>query len=100
LEVLGLAAGLILLSLPTRKDSIPVLAQEIAAATVASLAGFRIEFVTDPSGGFIHLARPAIPVTILWVVQMLRLLEGIRQAVPKGFSRSIASSHFLRHKTE
>ncbi|MCD6495486.1 hypothetical protein J7K60_05455 [Candidatus Bipolaricaulota bacterium] len=67
---------------------------------MAVLAGFRIESITDPSGGFIHLAQPAIPVTILWVVQMLRLLEGIRQAAPEGFSRSIASSHFLRHKTE
>jgi len=83
LEVLGLAAGLILLSLPTRKRSISVLAQEIAAATVASLAGFRIEFVTDPSGGFIYLTRLAVPLTIVWVVLILRLRESLRRALPR-----------------
>jgi len=83
LEVLGLAAGLILLSLPTRKRSIPVLTQEIAAATVASLAGFRIEFITDPSGGFIYLTRLAIPLTIVWVVLILRLRESLRRALPR-----------------
>ena len=83
LEVLGLAAGLILLAFPTRKHSISVLAQEIAAATVAAFAGFRIEFVTDPSGGFIYLTRLAVPLTIVWVVLMLRLREGLRRALPR-----------------
>ncbi|MEA3239579.1 MAG: WecB/TagA/CpsF family glycosyltransferase [Candidatus Bipolaricaulota bacterium] len=83
LEVLGLAAGLILLSLPPRKRSIPVLVPEIAAATVASLAGFRIEFVTDPSGGFIYLTRLAVPLTIVWVVLILRLRESLRRALPR-----------------
>lgn len=83
LEVLGLASGLILLSLPTQKRSISVLAQEIAAATVASLAGFRIEFITNPSGGFIYLTRLAIPLTIVWVVLILRLREGLRRAMPR-----------------
>lgn len=84
LENFGLAAGLGLLVLPAGKSSWFVLAQEIAAAGIAVLAGFRIEFVTDPSGGFIYLTYVAVPLTILWIVLVLRLREGIRRALPRS----------------
>ncbi len=83
LEVVGLAGGLVLLCLPISKKSEIILLQEIAAATVAVFAGFRIDFVTNPSGGFIYLYSIAVPATIAWVVLVMRLREGIRRALPR-----------------
>ncbi len=88
LEVIGLAGGLFLLCLPLSKKNGIVFLQEIAAATVAVFAGFRIEFVTNPSGGFIYLYHVAVPATIAWVVLVLRLREGIRRALPRPWVQS------------
>jgi len=83
IELLGLFVGLLILSFETPKEGIGSWVQGIAAASVAVAAGFRIQFVMNPAGGYLYLHALAIPLTILWVLVILRLREGLRQVAPR-----------------
>lgn len=83
IELLGLFAGLLILSFETPKEGIGSWVQGIATASVAVAAGFRIQFVTNPAGGYFYLHALAIPLTILWILVILRLREGLRQVAPR-----------------
>jgi len=83
IELLGLFVGLLILSFETPKEGIGSWVQGIAAASVAVAAGFRIQFVTNPAGGYLYLHALAIPLTILWILVILRLREGLRQVAPR-----------------
>jgi N-acetylglucosaminyldiphosphoundecaprenol N-acetyl-beta-D-mannosaminyltransferase len=73
----------LILSFETPKGGVGPWVQGIAAASVAVAAGFRIQFVTNPAGGYLYLHALAIPLTILWVLVILRLREGLRQVAPR-----------------
>lgn len=86
-ELLGLYAGLLILSfdLPQqgRLRSVAGVAAALAAAFTATVAGFRIDFLTNPAGGYLYLHALSIPFTVLWIFVILRLREGLRSAVPR-----------------
>ncbi|MCX6095691.1 MAG: WecB/TagA/CpsF family glycosyltransferase [Candidatus Bipolaricaulota bacterium] len=82
-EVLGLAAGLWILVMNGRKRGAWSWAQGGAAALVAAACGFRIQFVTHPSGGYLYLDWLSLPLTALWVVLLLRSREELRRIVPQ-----------------
>lgn len=50
---------------------------QIAAAGVLIAYGTRIEFVTNPFGGMVHLAWWSIPVTLLWLVSVMNVVNFI-----------------------
>jgi N-acetylglucosaminyldiphosphoundecaprenol N-acetyl-beta-D-mannosaminyltransferase len=83
LELLGLFAGLLILSFEVPKRGVLPWMQGIAAASAAVATGFRIQFVTNPAGGYVYLDSLSVPLTILWVLIILRLREGLRRAVPR-----------------
>lgn len=74
-RLLGLGAGLALLLLSEALQGrwawakpwlrLPVI---LLAGWIAYLCGFRIAFITGPSGGFIYLSKFSLPVTLAWIV--------------------------------
>lgn len=84
IELAGLAAGLLILSLegPLEKG-MAAWARGIAAASAAALLGFRIQFVTNPAGGYVYLDSISIPLTVAWVLVILRSREELRRALPR-----------------
>ena len=56
------------------------LAAQIGAAGVLVAFGVRVDFITDPLGGLIHLNQWAVPLTILWVIGVtnaVNLIDGL-----------------------
>lgn len=50
---------------------------QIAAAVVLVLFGVKIEFVTNPLGGMIYLGPMSIPLTIIWLVAFMNVVNFI-----------------------
>jgi N-acetylglucosaminyldiphosphoundecaprenol N-acetyl-beta-D-mannosaminyltransferase len=69
-QLLGLIAGLGIIALrniikwPRSLDFFLV----ILGGYVAYLFGFRIQFLTNPSGGFLYLTYLSLPLTLAWIV--------------------------------
>lgn len=93
--LVGLWAGSSLITLVGLVDDyvelkpLAKLAGQLAAAGVLVYFGTKIQFVTNPFGGMIHLGWWGIPLTILWVVaitNMLNLIDGL-----DGLAGGIAS---------
>ncbi len=83
IEILGLALGLFLLSLDVPRRGMAPWAQGGSAALIAAACGFRVQFLTQPGGGYLSLTWLSIPLTALWVLLLLRSREGLRQSVPR-----------------
>lgn len=47
----------------------------LLAGCIAYLSGFRISFITSPSGGFIYLAQLSLPVTLAWIAVVTHSLS-------------------------
>jgi UDP-GlcNAc:undecaprenyl-phosphate GlcNAc-1-phosphate transferase len=84
--VAGFVAGALLVSALGAFDDIVgigakrKLAIQSIAATIAYIAGFRIDSVSLPALGTIHLGWTAAPLTILWIVGIvnaLNLIDGL-----------------------
>ena len=59
---------------------VKLVGQIIAAAVLVVLFNVRIDFVTDPFGGYIYLEWFAIPITIFWLVGLtntVNLIDGL-----------------------
>ncbi|HOB41560.1 MAG: MraY family glycosyltransferase [Bacillota bacterium] len=50
---------------------------QIAAAVVLVLFGVKIEFVTNPLGGMIYLGFMSVPLTIIWLVAFMNVVNFI-----------------------
>lgn len=83
IELLGLAVGLLILLFEVPKKGVAPWLQWIAAALVAALLGFRIQFVTNPAGGYVYFDSVSIPLTVLWVLIILRSREELRRTLPR-----------------
>lgn len=56
------------------------LAWQVVASLILVASGTRIEFVTNPLGGMVHLAFWSVPVTLLWLVtitNIVNLIDGL-----------------------
>ncbi len=78
LELVGLFLGLLLLSV--RKWQ-PVSA--VGAALAAIGFGFRVRFVTDPTGGYFFLNWISIPLTLGWILFIIWTREALRRGFPQ-----------------
>jgi len=83
IELLGLAVGLLILLFEVPKKGVAPWLQWIAAALAAALLGFRIQFVTNPAGGYVQLNSVSMPLTVLWVLIILRSREELRRTLPR-----------------
>jgi UDP-GlcNAc:undecaprenyl-phosphate GlcNAc-1-phosphate transferase len=50
---------------------------QIVAAVIVMLFGVKIEFVTNPLGGMIYLGALSIPITLVWVVAFMNVVNFI-----------------------
>lgn len=53
---------------------------QVAAASIAVLYGIRIDFITNPLGGFLYTGGLAIPLSIFWIVGItntINLIDGL-----------------------
>ncbi len=53
------------------------LAGQVAAAVLVMLFGVRIEFITNPLGGMIYLGALSVPITLVWVVAFMNVVNFI-----------------------
>ncbi|MCR4404516.1 MAG: WecB/TagA/CpsF family glycosyltransferase [Candidatus Acetothermia bacterium] len=80
-RLLGLGAGLAMLlvgsALGRRWGNSPWLrlALVLFAGGIAYAAGFRISFITSPSGGFIYLSYLSLPLTLGWIAVVAHSLS-------------------------
>lgn len=56
----------------------------LAAASIAYLSGYRIEFVTSPDGGFFYLHRWSAALTLGWIIVVSQGVFTIGQLEPSG----------------
>ncbi len=56
----------------------------LSAALIAYLAGYRIEFITNPDGGFFYLQRWSWLITLVWIVMVSQGVCAIGQLEPSG----------------
>ncbi|MCG0275756.1 MAG: undecaprenyl/decaprenyl-phosphate alpha-N-acetylglucosaminyl 1-phosphate transferase [Thermosediminibacteraceae bacterium] len=50
---------------------------QVAAAYILVLFGLKVEFITNPFGGLLHLGKWSVPVTLFWVVGITNTLNFI-----------------------
>ncbi len=82
IELIGLTLGLFVLSLnPSDRGAISLL-QAVIAAVAAAMCGFRIWFFTDPSGGYFYLSWLSLPLTVVWILVILRSRAILFSALP------------------
>ena len=94
-ELLGIALGIGVLVLGRGNKF-----SAVAAGLIAVGTGFRIEFITDPAGGYLFLDWIAIPFTCAWIVLLIWAREGLRRVVPQrgpqlGFDLTLAVTILL-----
>jgi len=77
LELIGLSLGILLLC---RRDGILT---AIGAGLVAVGFGFRVRFITDPTGGYFFLHWLSIPFTFGWIVFLIWAREALRRGFPR-----------------
>ncbi len=77
-ELIGLFIGLLLLS--ARKWR---LLAAVGAGLVAIVFGFRIHFVTNPTGGYFFLNWISIPFTLGWILFLIWAREALRRGFPQ-----------------
>jgi len=82
-EWAGVAASLLVLSLEPGRGRLLPLVQEAAAALLAVACGFRIDVLTDPAGGYVALRALSVPLSVVFVLLVLRAREGLRRVVPR-----------------
>ena len=80
-ELLGIAIGVWLLALPIPRRGWTVLFPLGAAAAAVAL-GFRIQFITNPAGGYFYFAWSAIPVTFLWILAVIGARTELAHRIP------------------
>ena len=83
IEILGLGLGLFVLSLDLPNRGATPFLQGLVAALIAALFGFRIHFFTNPGGGYIYLNWISLPLTVVWVLIILRSREELSRLLPR-----------------
>ena len=95
-EIVGLVlSGSLIVALGLVDDyknlpaNVKLIGQIVAAAVLVLLFDVRIDFVTDPFGGFLYLDNIAVPATIFWLVGLtntVNLIDGL-----DGLAAGVAS---------
>lgn len=95
-EIVGLVlSGSLIVALGLVDDyknlpaNVKLIGQIIAATVLVLLFDVRIDFVTDPFGGFLYLDNIAVPATIFWLVGLtntVNLIDGL-----DGLAAGVAS---------
>jgi N-acetylglucosaminyldiphosphoundecaprenol N-acetyl-beta-D-mannosaminyltransferase len=83
LEALGFAIGLLIVALEFPKTREGSWLQGLTAGAVVAVCGFRVQFLTHPAGGYVYLSTLSIPLTIGWIMVILRSREGLRRSLPR-----------------
>ncbi|MFQ5793507.1 MAG: WecB/TagA/CpsF family glycosyltransferase [Candidatus Bipolaricaulia bacterium] len=89
-RTLGLGLGLVILVAAhsiRRRWAFPVYLDLVAAAVAGAIAyhlGFRIEFLTNPEGGYFYLSRFSLPLTLIWVVVVTQSLSFLSTSFRDG----------------
>lgn len=83
IEILGLGLGLFVLSLDLPNRGVTPFLQGLVAALIAVLFGFRIHFFTNPAGGYIYLNWISLPLTVVWVLIIMRSREELARLLPR-----------------
>ncbi len=77
-ELIGLVLGILFLC-GRKWGIIPA----VGAGLVAVGFGFRVRFITDPSGGYFFLHWLSIPFTFGWIVFLIWAREALRRGLPR-----------------
>ena len=78
---------------------------QIAAAVIVLLFGVKIEFVTNPFGGMIYLGLFSIPITVVWIVAFMNVvnfidgLDGLAAGVSAIGSLAMAAAALGNHQS-
>ena len=78
---------------------------QIAAAVIVMLFGVKIEFVTNPFGGMVYLGILSIPITVVWIVAFMNVvnfidgLDGLAAGVSAIGSLAMAAAALGNHQS-
>lgn len=79
----GVALGLAILVGTARYRGLNLISL-ILAALCAYAAGYRIEFITNPEGGFFYLQQGSWLITLAWIIAVSQGVSALEQLDPSG----------------
>ncbi len=81
-ELIGITVGIGLLALPVARGRVMAIVLPVGAAIAAVAAGFRIQFITNPTGGYVYFTHTAFVITFLWIAAMLGVRTELERRLP------------------
>ncbi len=81
-ELIGITVGIGLLALPVARGRVWAIVLPVGAAIAAVVAGFRIQFITNPTGGYVYFTHTAFVITFLWIAAMLGVRAELERRLP------------------